>query len=140
MYFYYRLRVAAERLHHQGEMSGPRRGILLSLKQAGPQTVPHMARLRSVSRQHIQGLVNDLEAEGFVRFSTNPAHKRSQLIELTELGASFVKSMIDRERRIHELVDLGVTPEELRVATDILRRVRAAIETEHWERAADTVA
>src|SRR5262245_31922881 len=77
---YRRLSIVAEQVHHRGEMSGGLRGILRSLKKEGPQTVPHMARVRAVSRQHVQSLVNQLALEGFVVLTANPASKRSPLV------------------------------------------------------------
>src|SRR5437868_14577915 len=71
-----RLKLVAEQIHQQGEMSGARRAILRMLDEVGAQTVPQIGRSRSVSRQHVQALVNELTGEGYVEFAENPAHKR----------------------------------------------------------------
>ena len=66
-------------LIHAGERLAPSlRGVLRNLLQNGPITVPAIAGLRPVSRQFVQKVVNELEAEGFVSFIDNPAHKRLQ--------------------------------------------------------------
>src|SRR5436190_22047049 len=63
----------------------------------GPQTVPQIARLRGTSRQNIQMLVNRLESQGCVEFSRNPAHKRSGLVSLTELGRALFATAAEHE-------------------------------------------
>src|SRR5215467_8953227 len=80
------LHTLAAQLHGAGELTAGRRGILRGLDRLGPQTVPQMARARPVSRQYVQLLVNDLEAEGLVELLENAAHKRSRLVRLTARG------------------------------------------------------
>src|SRR5262245_13349428 len=87
---YRRLNIAADEVHHQGKMSGGLRSILRGLKKEGPQTVPHMARVRAVSRQHVQMLVNHLIKDGLVELIANPASKRSPLVSLTPQGKKVV--------------------------------------------------
>lgn len=60
--------------------------LLRILKLYGPQTVPQIARMRSVSRQYIQRLANDIVEEGYAEFTSNPGHKRSQFIKITPKG------------------------------------------------------
>jgi hypothetical protein len=61
-------------------------GLLHSLITNGSQTVPALARERPVARQHIQLLANELATAGLVRFTDNPAHRRSKLVEITDEG------------------------------------------------------
>src|SRR5438093_294379 len=72
------------------------RSILQILDRHGLQTVPQIARLHASSRQNIQILVNRLAAEGWVEFMTNPAHKRSDLVRLTERGQNLVAAVAER--------------------------------------------
>lgn len=51
-------------------------------------SVPQIASRYSVSRQHVQVTVNNLTAGGLLQTSSNPRHKRSPLIGLTENGRS----------------------------------------------------
>src|SRR5271157_4254637 len=83
---FHRLTVLAEKIHEQGSLSAALRGILRGLRRHGAQTVPNLARLRPVSRQHVQELVNRLRKVELVEFAENPAHKRSQLVKLTLKG------------------------------------------------------
>ncbi|MGE0132694.1 MAG: MarR family winged helix-turn-helix transcriptional regulator [Blastocatellales bacterium] len=131
---FHRLRILADQVHHHGEMSGPLRGILRGLNKSGEQTVPQMARARSVSRQHVQALVNQLVEEKLVELTPNPAHKRSPLARLTTLGKKVVATMNRNEARLLSKADLGVTGKEMRKAAETLRDVRAYFESERWKR------
>ena len=90
----------------------------------GPQTVPQIARLRGTSRQNIQMLVNRLEAEGCVELSHNPAHKRSGLVSLTELGKALFSTAAEQEANF--LADIAASFPEAEVlsAASLLRRLR----------------
>ena len=91
-----------------------------------------MARVRSVTRQHVQMHVNDLAGQGYVELVDNPAHKRSKLVRLTEEGKGAVALMTRREARLLSQLDVAATEEGLRNAADMLRAVREAFESEGW--------
>ncbi len=131
---YRRLNLVAEEVHEKGEMSGGLRGILRTLKKEGAQTVPHLARSKSVSRQHIQVLVNRLIEEGFVALRPNPAHKRSPLLCLTSLGEKIVNQMGIREAKLMSQADLGLTDEIMTEAAHSLRIIREFFESDAWQR------
>ncbi|MFN7919466.1 MAG: MarR family transcriptional regulator [Bryobacteraceae bacterium] len=123
---FHTLRAAAEQVHGQGELSAARRGILRSLANSGPQTVPQMARARQVSRQHIQIVVNGLLEDGLVRPVSNPAHKRSSLIQLTTPGRKKVEAMAAAERRL--LAELRLpSSAAMNQAAETLAAVRSII-------------
>jgi DNA-binding MarR family transcriptional regulator len=134
-----RLKLVAEQVHHQGEMSGGRRAILRMLEEDGAQTVPQISRARSVSRQHVQALINELAAEGYVEFSENPAHKRSPFVQLSARGQQAVKAMNRREQQLHLKLRMELSEAELLAAAQTLRTVRAVFESEQWKRLAKTI-
>jgi DNA-binding MarR family transcriptional regulator len=136
---FHRLRIVADEVHHQGEMTGGLRSILRSLDKGGAQTVPEMARVRSVSRQHVQMLVNQLAEAGFVEFIENPAHKRSPLVQLTSLGKKTVDAMNRREQKLLGKSGLGAPEKKLREAAETLRTVRAYFESDIWKRLLKTL-
>lgn len=129
---FHRLRVAAEQVHDQGNVSAGRRGILLGLARSGPQTVPQMARARPVSRQLVQTLVNGLRADGYVEYAPNPAHRRSHRVRLTGAGTRLVARMERRERELLRDLRMPVSQAELRAAARTLRRLRGALESDAW--------
>jgi DNA-binding MarR family transcriptional regulator len=131
---FHRLNSEAERIHEHGALSAALRGILRGLRRHGAQTVPNMARMRPVSRQHVQELVNRLRELGLVEYTVNPAHKRSQLVRLTTEGAQKIDEMEVRERRLLSRLDTGHSPGEIERATGILKGVRSALESSKWQK------
>jgi DNA-binding MarR family transcriptional regulator len=51
-----------------------------------PQPVSWLARDLGANRQNVQRIINDLHKDGLVAFETNPHHRRSQLVVLTDKG------------------------------------------------------
>ncbi len=121
-----RLGAAAREMHGQGVRSGERRHVLKGLARVGPRTVPQLARDRSVSRQHVQALVNLLAEQGYVEFIDNPAHKRSHLVRLTPAGKEQVGETNRREARLLSGLRTGVSEAETLSAAAVVRAVREA--------------
>lgn len=59
---------------------------LMSVVSEGNWTVPAVAGRLGVSRQAIQRLTNELVAGGLARFATNPRHRGSPFVHLSEAG------------------------------------------------------
>ncbi len=118
---------SGERLHEREPVTLGMRAILESLTLHGPATVPHIARSRHVTRQHIQSLVNALLGLDLAALEPNPAHRRSALVRLTPEGQKAFERMRRRERRFYDRSDLGRKAEELKRAAHTLRTVRNAL-------------
>jgi DNA-binding MarR family transcriptional regulator len=129
---FHRLRATAGELHGLGQSSAGLRGVLESLAEHGPQTVPQLARARPVSRQHIQTLVNELVEQGLVRLVDNPAHKRSKLVELTSAGRVAQGRMRQLEERLLAQLPIQASAKQLETTVSVLRQVRDAIENPAW--------
>lgn len=130
---FHKLGHGAAALHAGSQVSVGMRAVLESVIDGGPQTVPHMARVRPVTRQHIQGLVNQLMVGGYVEAVENPHHKRSKLIAPTRLGREAFAALRQRENAAFEMLDLAVTPEELSAAASVLAALIAAFESPAWQ-------
>ena len=105
------------------------RGVMASLAAAGPRTVPDLARERTVSRQHIQAVVNELIAAGLSRAVANPAHRRSVLIELTDKGRQAYAQVRSREVEVMARTAPAVSAADLAAAMrlfDVLEHELAA--------------
>jgi DNA-binding MarR family transcriptional regulator len=124
---FHRLKIVADEVHQQGVMSGGLRGILRQLNKLSEQTVPQMARDRSVSRQNVQMLVNQLADE-------NPAHKRSPFVRLTTAGKKAVEAMNRREDKLISKNGVGVSDDRMREAARTLSQVRSFFESDKWKR------
>ena len=93
---FFRMRAAGKTRGLVTEWGGGAFGLMLSLRDGRPQTVPALARSRPVSRQRIQRLVDDLASDGLVEVTANPAHQRSGLVRLTPKG---LRRLADLEAR-----------------------------------------
>lgn len=133
---FHRLRWVAEQIYQEDGRSTARRGLLRGLTRYGPQTVPQLAKARSVSRQSVQAVVDELADEGLVEARPNPAHARSRLIHITEEGAALVRSMDRTDERVLSAVGAGLDPEHLRITHQTLRTLRERFERSPlWRRA-----
>lgn len=121
------LRGFADRLHADSGISASMRAVLEHLCQAGPQTVPTIAAAKSVSRQHIQGLVDQLLVAGLARRQANPAHKRSVLIALSPKGRAVFDAMRQREAESLRRIADALGTLDVAGARTVLTGLRAAL-------------
>ena len=98
---FWRVRYVADQIHTAGGRSETARGVLRGLVRYGARTVPQLAFARSVTRQHIQEVVDGLIADGLVQRAVNPAHARSPLIQPTRKGLTVVAAL-DAAGRAHD--------------------------------------
>ena len=125
---FHQLRESAERADSRDRpLPAGQRAVLESLRELGPQTVPALARMRPVARQHVQLLVNRLLEAGLVAASPNPAHRRSPLYAVTPEGRARFDGLRRRERRALDALPLAVGARDLRAAAETLEALRAAL-------------
>lgn len=129
---FHKLGYGVAALHRDSDVSVGMRAVLESVIDGGPQTVPQMARVRPVTRQHIQGLVNGLLEGGYVEYVDNPAHKRSKLVSPTRRGLRAFKEMRARETEAFRRAKVEAAPEELAAATKVLRDLIETFEGPEW--------
>lgn len=119
-------------LHQNSDISVGMRAVLESVIDGGPQTVPHMAKIRPVTRQHIQTLVNELLDGGYVEYIDNPAHKRSKLVAPTKRGMRVFEKMRTLETEAFSRAKIDISPEELDAARKVLSALVASFESKEW--------
>ena len=118
------MRAFADTLHADLGINSSVRAVLEHLAGTGAQTVPDIARGRSVTRQHVQQLADALVAEGLAEFVANPAHKRSQFVRLTTAGERAFAEITRREQEHLAAIAAGFSDAELDQAISVLRRLR----------------
>ena len=92
------------------EMSLTQALALNTLRDLGPQRVTDLAQLEGVRQPTCTGLVNAMEAEGWVQRCVDEADKRVVLVELTEAGYAVLDSMSDARAAVLDRY-LGVLSE-----------------------------
>ena len=98
---FFRMKAVGQREGAVTSWGGGTWGFLRTVVQMGPLTVPDIARVRPVARQHIQRMADEAAANGLVELIDNPAHKRSKLIRLTDKG------LREHDRLEARMVELG---------------------------------
>ncbi len=126
---FFRLRAAGAKFGATTPTGGSTLGLLRSLKSRGPLTVPTIARMRPVARQHIQKLANQMAADGLVEFIDNPAHKRSKLLRLTPKGEKTHDELLGHMVDLAEFLAGDMDPEALRITAETLADLRSRLET-----------
>ena len=122
-----RLRAAGEALHGDLGINASLRAVMESLYEHGDQTVPQIARAKSVSRQHIQVIVDALASLRHVAILANPAHKRSPLISLTGQGRRTFEQMRRREADLLAALAADLETEDVDAALRALAALADAL-------------
>lgn len=121
---FFDLRAVGQRYGLVTEQGAGSWGLLRMLKTEGPQTVPDVARARSVSRQYIQKLANELIAEGWVAMDNNPLHKKSRLMVLTDQGEAKFEEMTQRFRELTAKIASAFASCDIEVSTRTVSELR----------------
>ncbi|NNC63996.1 MAG: MarR family transcriptional regulator [Gammaproteobacteria bacterium] len=114
-------------------LSATQRAVLEFLDREDRQTVPHLARSRSVSRQHIQVSVNELVDRGWVEILPNPAHRRSPLIGLTQAGRERLANAQAIEETLAREISRHFAPEDLDTTARTLGKLEEFFNTADWQ-------
>jgi DNA-binding MarR family transcriptional regulator len=114
------LKTLAEQLHQDLGVNPSMRAVMETLAVNGQQTVPDIASVKGVSRQHIQTIMNALLAGGLVESLDNPAHKRSPLFDLTVVGREAFARIREREEEPLRRLASAMTASDLKQAHELL--------------------
>lgn len=126
-----RLLVAGDRLIADVGLTSARWQVLGAVHYAEePQTVSWLARSMGLTRQAVQRVVNELEADGLIAFKANPAHRRAQLVTLTRKGQAAYAAAGRRQTPWANALAKGVERAELAAALALLTALRERLETD----------
>jgi DNA-binding MarR family transcriptional regulator len=114
-------------MHGDLNMTAATRGVLELLLLGGSATVPDMARVQGVSRQHVQQQVDALLERGLLERKDNPAHKRSALIALSDKGRALIQNMRAEELNTLSRMQVGVSDHAMLEAAQVLSAWREAL-------------
>jgi DNA-binding MarR family transcriptional regulator len=93
-----------------------------------PLPVAHIARNMGMTRQAVQRLANEMEADGLVRFAPNPHHRRAKLVLLTPRGRAVYDAAMERQGPWASKLANGLSVKQVEAATTLLRTIRQRLE------------
>jgi DNA-binding MarR family transcriptional regulator len=134
---YHWLAWVSDELYGEDARGAARRWTLRRLRRDGPQTIPALAKIRTVRRQSLQPLVDALIADGLVVLEKNPKHARSKLLVLTRRGVDLVERLDRIDNAVLRAVGRGLSEKDLRLTAAMLQTLRSRFETKmRWRPAA----
>ena len=77
-----------------------------------------------LTRQAVQRVVDEMRAEGFLRFEPNPHHRRASLITMTEQGMVTYRVASERQESWAETLVADLPLETVEAAGDLLRELQ----------------
>jgi DNA-binding MarR family transcriptional regulator len=117
------LKSLADAIHRNTGLTASTRAVMEALA-SGPRTVPDIARSKSVTRQHIQLLVDELARFDLVELKPNPAHLRSPLVALSRKGEALFASVRRRETPLIEQLAAGLDARKVAATIQTLTALR----------------
>lgn len=122
------LLAAGDRLVAPIGLTSARGQVLGAIAIAGrAQPVAHIARDMGLTRQSVQRVVDDLAAEGLVRFEPNPHHRRAKLVALTDDGRRAYDAAMERHTGWSDRLARGLKPTTFAAAAALMRELRARL-------------
>ncbi|SOC20613.1 DNA-binding MarR family transcriptional regulator [Rhodobacter sp. JA431] len=99
------------------------RAVLEILYKHGEQTVPELAARLEIQRQYVQVMCNEALASGFIEQRTNPRHKRSPIMALTDHGSILIQEIIANEMKIMKEMGENLSNEDIATALKVVLAV-----------------
>ena len=123
----------AQDLRERG-LSRARATVIAYLHRGGPMRQRDLAEALRVSARNVTGLVEGLEATGFVARTVHPGDRRATLVALTEHGTAVAKAMRTDEQRLARFLFAGMRDEDVAAFAETLDRVVERLREPGFER------
>lgn len=101
----------------------PHFAVLAALHDLGPTAQHELADRLGFNRSHLVGYLDHLGQAGRVARERDADDRRRQLVSLTPAGARLAEELIDTARAVERAQFDALTPAELTLLTELLRRV-----------------
>ena len=102
--------------------------LLWELHRLGPSTQQRLASALKVSPRNVTGLVDALEAGGFVARQPHPHDRRATLVTLTDRGRQTMTEMEQQRRQIAAELVADLNPTQLEALRQGLDSVAARLQ------------
>jgi DNA-binding MarR family transcriptional regulator len=93
-----------------------------------PLSVAQIARNMGLTRQAVQRLANEMQADGLVRFAPNPHHQRAKLVLLTAAGKAAFAAVMKRQSAWATELGKGLSARQIETAAVMLRTIRQRLD------------
>jgi DNA-binding MarR family transcriptional regulator len=127
----------AEAMEHDLSERGLTRAratVIVYLHRGGPMRQRELAEALRVSPRNVTGLLDGLEATGFVARTLHPSDRRATLVTLTEHGTAVAQAMQTDEQRLARFLFADVPSEEVGEFAGMLDHVVARLRDPRFER------
>lgn len=104
-------------------LSTARAEVLFVLHQQGPMVQRELSQALRCTPRHVTGLVDILEAQGWVARSPHPTDRRATLVRLTEKGAKAAAHMDAERREAADALFGDLSADQLATFLAVLERV-----------------
>jgi DNA-binding MarR family transcriptional regulator len=102
--------------------------VLWALSESGPVLMRALSEALGVSPRTVTGLVDALEADGWVTRSPHPADRRATIISLTPTAESTLEQLSESYRTLaHDLLS-DVPADDLRRCREVIRQLEDRLE------------
>ena len=101
----------------------PRATLVWLIHHHGPSTQRALADAMKVTPRNVTGLVDGLEATGFVTREPHPTDRRATLVSLTERGAAILEELAEGHRELARQLFGDLSPAQLAAFGDGLAHV-----------------
>jgi DNA-binding MarR family transcriptional regulator len=89
-----------------------------------------LARLLDVGKVTIGGLIDRLEASGHVQRRPDPVDRRVKRIFITDRGYEVIEHMRSVGRQLNESILKGIDPEHVRIAEEVMHKMKDNLRAE----------
>ena len=96
------------------------RWLVLETVGEAPATVAQIARGLGYTRQSVQRVADLLSRDGLTQYALNPAHQRSQLVQITPVGRKTLFSIQHAQRVWADRIGSQIGDAELRQASTVV--------------------
>lgn len=130
----------AEAMEHDLRERGLTRAratVIVYLHRGGPMRQRDLAEALHVSARNVTGLLEGLEATGFVARKVHPSDRRATLVTLTEQGTAVARAMQADERRLARFLFADVADADMAHFSAMLDHVVARLREPAFARLRD---
>ena len=108
-------------------MTFPQYNVLLALGRNGPMKMSALGDHMLVAPANVTGLIDRIEAKGYVRRVRDPDDRRLWVIELTDEGSDLFREVSSSFRKYVGGLGSSLSPRELAAAVASLDKVRKRV-------------